>query len=109
MRLIGFILIVFLSLSVAYLLGAAGPGVAVNFLILAVLIGGANYFLSRRMCFRLAGVSLFLGVLVPAGVWTYASMFIKGDSSGYGMLGTLLAFVFMPIGLGLVLLGWCKD
>lgn len=65
--------------------------------------------LSRRMCLALGAVGLVLGLAGPAAVWTYGSLCIKGDPSGYGMLGTLLAYVFIPVGAGLLLVGCRKE
>jgi len=79
MHLITFILLVFLSFCIAYLLGMAAHGTIGNLLIFAVVIVGANYLLTRRLCFTLAATGLILGVLGPVVVWTYGSMFIKTD------------------------------
>jgi hypothetical protein len=108
MRLIIYISLVFLSVCIAWQLGNAAHGSAGNFLILAVAIMGANFFLTRRQCLTFAAISLILGVLVPIIVWTYGHLYIQGDSSGYGMLGTLLVVVFVPTGLGLLFVGWRK-
>jgi hypothetical protein len=109
MRLLAFFLLLFLVFSVACFFGAAGQGMAANFLVLAVMIGGANFFLSRKACLWLSGISLLVGTLGSVGVWTFGGLLIKGDSSGYGMLGTLLAVILIPIGLALAVLGWSKN
>ena len=109
MRLIAYVFFVYISLWIAWQLGMAGHGSAGNLLIFAVLMGGACCFITRRLCFVLGAIGLMLSIVGPLTVWTWGTIFVKGDPSGYGMLGTLLAFVFMPIGLGLVLVGWFKN
>jgi len=63
--------------------------------------------LARLPCARAIG--LVPGLAGPEAVWTYGSFYIKGDPSGYGMLVTLLAFVVIPVGTGLLLVGWRKE
>jgi len=109
MRLVICVFLIFLSLCAAWQLGGLGHGAAANLLVFGVVILGAYYLLSRRMCLALGAVGLVLGLAGPAAVWTYGSLYIKGDPSGYGMLGTLLAYVFIPVGAGLLLIGWRKE
>jgi len=109
MLLIIYIFFVFLSLCIAWQLGKTAHGNAGNLLVFTVIILGANYCLTRRLCFALGAITLLLGFVAPTMIWTYGHFYIHCDPSGYGMIGTLLAFIFIPIGLGLALVGWRKD
>lgn len=108
MRLIIYIFLVFLSVCIAWQLGNAAHGSAGNLLLFTVVIFGANVLLTRFQCLALAAIALMFGLLAPVIVWTYGHLYIQGDSSGYGMLGTLLAVIFVPTGLGLSFVGWRK-
>lgn len=51
--------------------------------VFGVVILGAFYLLSRRMCLTLGAVGLVPGIAGPAVVWIYGSLYnIKGDPSG---------------------------
>ena len=85
----------------------------VGYIGLYVMIGlmaaaGAYLVLPRRICIALGGIALLLGIVAPLGVWGYANLFVPGDRSGYGMLGTLMAILFAPGGIALTILGLLK-
>ena len=109
MRFITYSALVLLALFISWHLGMSRHGSSGNLLAFGVIILGANYLLTKRQCLALGVIGFFLGIVGPAIVWSYGSVFIKGDSSEYGMLGTLLAFCFIPIGAGLAFVGWRKS
>lgn len=65
--------------------------------------------LPRGLCFLLAAIALFLGVIAPLAIWSYANCFVPGDKSSYGMLGTILAVLFAPAGLAIGGLSFFKG
>jgi amino acid permease len=54
-------------------------------------------------------VALFLGIIVPLGLWSYAEIFVSGDKSTQGMLGTICALLFAPAGILILLLSFFKN
>lgn len=71
--------------------------------------GGITLLLPRRICLWLASIALFFGMGLPMLAWGYASYFVHGDTSGYGMLGTLCVILFAPAGVFLGLVGLLKS
>jgi hypothetical protein len=69
---------------------------------------GLYMILPRRFCIALGGIALLLGIAAPLGVWGYANLYVSGDPSGFGMLGTLMAILFAPGGIALTILGLMK-
>ena len=53
-------------------------------------------------------IALLLGVAAPLVIWGYAYVFVPGDRSAYGMLGTILAILFAPGGVVLTLFSLVK-
>ena len=109
MRFITYSALVLFALYISWHLGMSRHGSFGHLLIFGVITLGANYLLTKRQCLALGVIGLVLGIVGPVVVWSYGSAFVKGDSSGYGMLGTLLAFCFIPIGAGLAFVGWRKE
>ena len=75
-------------------------------LLLALLIAA---LLPRWLCRALGAIGLLLGIVLPIGLWTYASYFVPGDPSGQGMLGTICVILFAPAGLALTVLAYFKS
>ena len=67
-----------------------------------------GFFSPRWLCLGLGFFFLFLGVGVPAIAWTIAAH-SRGDTSGYGMLGTLCVIMFAAPGVFLTVLGLFKS
>lgn len=65
--------------------------------------------LPRRICLLVGGLLLLLGVVLPVGVWGYSALFVRGDPSAYGMLGTICVILFAPVGIVLMLLALAKK
>jgi len=93
---------------IGWQLGLAKYGMIGNLIMLTTVILGAYYFLTRRECFVTGVTTLSLGLLVPPILWTYGK-FVGGDTSATGMLGTVLIIAFVPVGLGLLLIGWRRN
>jgi len=108
MRIIIYVVLILLSMLIAWQLGLAKHGMTGNLLMLTTVLLGAYYFLTRRERFITGLAALGLGLLVPPMLWTYGE-FVGGDTSSTGMIGTVLMIAFVPIGLGLVLIGWRKN
>jgi hypothetical protein len=80
------------------------------YLIVGFIVSAAiALVLPRRVCLGLATIALGLGILLPALVWGYASLFVHGDNSAYGMLGTICVILFAPAGFLLALFGMLKT
>jgi hypothetical protein len=95
--------------SMAWWASRAGLGGMGNIFTIFPPILFAIFLFNRRICFFLAIIALFSGIVGPILVWSYGSIFIEGDMSAYGMLGTILGFYFIPIGIGLSIVGWLKT
>lgn len=65
--------------------------------------------LNKKLCYVIGILSLATGVVLPVSLWTYAEFFVKGDKSFHGMMGTVVAFILIPSGLGLILMGFIKS
>ncbi len=109
MRILILVLLVFAACTTAWLLGRAAHGGLGNLLILAVIVISSHFLLKRRLTLLLGTTSLVLGAVGSVLVWTWGSLFVQGDPSFHGMLGTILAVAFVPIGLGLILVGCLKK
>lgn len=80
------------------------------YLFIALLVVVAGYFVFPKwLCLALGGIALVLGIVAPLAIWSYAKVFVAGDSSSYGMLGTLLMVLFAPGGIALTLVGLLKG
>jgi hypothetical protein len=108
MRSLILLLLVFTACIMAWFLGRAAFGGLGNLLVLVTIVVGAFFLLKRRLCLILGVSSLVLGAAGSVLVWTWGSVFVHGDPSFHGMLGTILAVVFVPIGIGLILVGCIK-
>lgn len=108
MRILIRVLLLFATCTMAWLLGRAAFGWVGNLLVLAAIVIGSHFLLNRRMTLILGAASLVLGSVGSVLVWTWGSLFVQGDPSLHGMLGTILAVVFVPIGIGLILVGCIK-
>ena len=83
-------------------------------ILVTIVIGWAAAMLvvllfPRWLCLALGAVLLILGIAVPACLWTYAAWFVRGDQSGFGMLGTICVILFAPAGLALTVVGFFKS
>jgi len=108
MRIVIYIVLIMLSMLIAWQLGLTNHGMTGNLLMLTTVILGAYYFLTRRERFLTGLTALGIGILGPPTLWTYGE-FLGGDTSTTGMIGTVLMIAFVPVGLGLVLIGWRKK
>jgi len=77
------------------------PGIVISLLIV--------FLLPRKIALLLGLVALFLGIIVPLGLWSYAEIFVSGDKSTQGMLGTICALLFAPAGILILLLSFFKN
>ena len=65
-------------------------------------------FFPRWLCLTLGLLCLMLGIIFPLLVWSHAHAQVPGDKSSYGMLGTIFAMLFAPLGLVMSLIGMLK-
>lgn len=85
-----------------------------NYLLFYLLIGIGGAMLAaailpKRLCVVASLILLFLGIVAPAGLWSYGMHFVTGDDSAYGMGGTILAILFAPSALTLSILTLLKE
>jgi hypothetical protein len=67
------------------------------------------FVLPRKIAFVLGLTALFLGIIVPLSLWGYAELFVLGDKSTQGMLGTICALLFAPSGVLITLFSFFKN
>ncbi len=101
-----FLMAVFLI--VVWLIGTGSQGFAGIFAFILVALAGAGLILSRHQCLILGGTGLIAGIAGPAILWTIEAM-AQGDTSAYGMFGTILFILFAPIGIGVTIIGILKP
>lgn len=57
---------------------------------------------NKRLRYVIGVLSLVIGRILPASLWTYDEIFVKGDKSFHGMMGTVIAIILIPPGIGLI-------
>ncbi len=67
------------------------------------------FLLPRKYALFLGITALFLGTVVPIGLWTFAYFFVSGDTSTTGMLGTICVILFAPAGVLISILAYFKN
>ncbi len=75
-------------------------------IVIALLIG---VIFPRSIALRLGLAALFMGIVFPAGLWSYAAYFVSGDDSLQGMLGTLCVILFAPAGFIITIVALLKN
>jgi len=72
----------------------------------ALLIGA---IFPRSITLYIGLTALFMGIVFPIGLWSYAEYFITGDNSAEGMLGTICVILFAPAGFVITVIALLKS
>lgn len=88
--------------------GIAPVGIAAYLVAGFAIAALAGLLAPRWLCLAAGWLFLFLGAGVPAIAWTVAAH-TRGDTSGYGMLGTICLILFLVPGVCLTAIGLLKE